>query len=312
MVQSRQTSEELRREGELAPSKGAPSDASEALLSDQAFLQGVGSRVRELRERRGMTRKALAKEADVSERYLGQLETGDGNISIVLLRHVTAALGAKLSDVLEPEQKNAAERRLLSRLFERVPEHRLEDLIFRLVREFGKDEGARRKRVALIGLRGAGKSTLGHRLATERGCPYVELDREIERESGLPLSELFSFYGQGGYRQLERRCLERLIAETSDMVLGVGGGLVAESETFNVLLVNCYTVWLKATPEEHMSRVIAQGDLRPMANNDAAMEDLKRILAAREPLYRMADGVVDTSGQSVETSLATLRALVAA
>jgi XRE family aerobic/anaerobic benzoate catabolism transcriptional regulator len=293
-------------------SKRVATVALEPALTDQAFLQGVGSRVRELRERRGMTRKALAREADVSERYLGQLEAGDGNISIVLLRHVTRALGAKLAEVLEPEQTNGAERRLLSRLFEKVPEHRIDDLIFRLVREFGKDDGARRKRIALIGLRGAGKSTLGHRLADERGCPYVELDREIERESGLPLSELFSFYGQAGYRQLERRCLERLIAETEEMVLGVGGGLVADSETFNVLLGNCYTVWLKATPEEHMSRVVAQGDLRPMANNDAAMEDLKRILAAREPLYRMADGVVDTSGQTVAKSLASLRALVAA
>ena len=279
-------------------------------LSDQAFLHGVGSRVRELRERRGMTRKAVAREADVSERYLAQLEAGEGNISIVLLRRVTHALSATLAEVLEPESASA-ERRLITRLLEKVPAHRVEDLIFRLVRDFGKDEHGRRKRIALIGLRGAGKTTLGQRLATERGCAYVELDREIERESGLPLSELFPFYGQSGYRQLERRCLERLIGEKSEMVLAVGGGLVAESETFNVLLANCYTVWLKTTPEEHMSRVIAQGDLRPMADNDAAMEDLKRILQAREPLYRMADAMVDTAGQTVDTSLATLRGIAA-
>jgi XRE family aerobic/anaerobic benzoate catabolism transcriptional regulator len=279
-------------------------------LSDQAFLHGVGSRVRELRERRGMTRKALAREADVSERYLGQLEAGEGNISIVLLRRVTLALSATLAEVLEPESASA-ERRLITRLFEKIPAHRVEDLLFRLVRDFGKDDGDRRKRIALIGLRGAGKTTLGQKLAAERGCAYVELDREIERESGLPLSELFPFYGQSGYRRLERRCLDRLIGEKSEMVLAVGGGLVAESETFNVLLANCYTVWLKTTPEEHMSRVIEQGDLRPMADNDAAMEDLKRILQAREPLYRMADAMVDTSGQTVETSLATLREVAA-
>jgi len=280
-------------------------------LTDQAFLRGVGSRVRELRERRGMTRRAIAREADVSERYLGQLEAGDGNISIVLLRRVATALNAKLVDLLEPEPSDGAERRLLSRLLQQVPAHRMEELVFRLVRDFGKEEGARRKRIALIGLRGAGKSTLGQRLAAERQCVYVELDREIERESGLPLSELFSFYGQSGYRRLERSCLERLIAEKSEMVMAVGGGLVAESETFHVLLANCYTVWLKATPEEHMARVIAQGDLRPMADNDAAMEDLKRILLARAPLYRMADAMVDTSGLEVEKSLSELRKLVA-
>jgi XRE family aerobic/anaerobic benzoate catabolism transcriptional regulator len=279
-------------------------------LSDEAFLHGVGSRLRELRERRGMTRKALAREADVSERYLGQLEAGEGNISIVLLRRVTHALNATLAEVLEPEAASA-ERRLVARLLEKIPPHRIEDLIFRLVRDFGKDEDGRRKRIALIGLRGAGKTTLGEKLAGERGCAYVELDREIERESGLPLSELFSFYGQSGYRRLERRCLERLIGEKSEMVLAVGGGLVAESETFNVLVANCYTVWLKTTPEEHMSRVIAQGDLRPMADNDAAMEDLKRILQAREPLYRMADAMVDTSGQTVEKSLSKLREVAA-
>src|SRR5882757_6578320 len=136
-------------------------------LTDQAFLQGVGSRVRELRERRGMTRKALAREADVSERYLGQLESGDGNMSIVLLRRVTAALNAKLIDVLEPEQSGGVERRLITRLLEEVPKHRLEDLVFRLMRDFGKEEATRRNRIALVGLRGAGKSTLGQRLAAE-------------------------------------------------------------------------------------------------------------------------------------------------
>jgi XRE family aerobic/anaerobic benzoate catabolism transcriptional regulator len=280
-------------------------------MTDEAFLQGVGGRVRVLRERRGMTRKSLAREADVSERYLGQLESGDGNMSIVLLRRVASALGGKLIDVLEPQPPGSVERRLIARLLDAVPAHRLEDLTFRLMREFGKEEAARHGRIALVGLRGAGKSTLGQRLAAERGIRYVDLDREIESESGLPLAELFSLYGQSGFRRFERRTLERLINEGTPMVLSVGGGIVAEDETYGLLLNKCYTVWLKASPEEHMARVIAQGDLRPMAGNAEAMEDMKRILAAREPLYRKADAVIDTSGQTPEASLQRLRESVA-
>jgi len=279
--------------------------------TDHAFLHGVGSRVRELRERRGMTRKALAREADVSERYLGLLETGEGNISIVLLRHVAAALNAQVADLLEPEPAASNVSRLIARLLQTVPPHRLEELILRLMRDFGRAEAARRQRIALIGLRGAGKSTLGPRLAAQLDYRYVELDAEIERASGLPLSELFPLYGQAGYRRYERRCLERLLAEASPMVLAVGGGIVAEGDTFDLLLTHCYTVWLRASPEEHMARVIGQGDLRPMAGNTEAMEDLKRILIARDPLYRKADAVVDTSGLDVETSLARLSAQLA-
>jgi XRE family aerobic/anaerobic benzoate catabolism transcriptional regulator len=260
-----------------------------------------------LRERRGLTRKDLAREADVSERYLGQLESGDGNMSIVLLRRVAAALGAKLNDVLEPEPAQSMERRLISRLLDAVPPHRLEDLTFRLTREFGNEETSRHGRIALVGLRGAGKSSLGQRLATERGVRYVELDKEIENESGLPVSELFSLYGQSGFRRFERRALERLINDGAPMVLAVGGGVVAEDETYRLLLNKCYTVWLKANPEDHMARVIAQGDLRPMAGNSQAMQDLRRILAAREPLYSRADAVIDTSGQSLESSMQRLR-----
>jgi XRE family transcriptional regulator, aerobic/anaerobic benzoate catabolism transcriptional regulator len=282
-----------------------PPDALDS-VSDQAFLRALGSRVRVLRERRGMTRKALAREAAVSERYLAQLETGEGNMSIVLLRRVAAALGSRLIEVLDPED-SSVERRIISRLLDSVPAHRLEDLTFRLMREFGKEEGARRGRIALIGLRGAGKSTLGQKLAAEHAVRYVELDREIEVESGMPLSEVFSMYGQTGYRRFERRTLERLIQENLRMVLAVGGGIVAESETYSLLLSKCFTVWLKATPEEHMARVIAQGDLRPMAGNAEAMEDLKGILGARESLYGKADRVVDTSGHTPDESLKRLR-----
>jgi XRE family aerobic/anaerobic benzoate catabolism transcriptional regulator len=283
-----------------------------ASLTDQAFLRGVGSRARVLRERRGMTRKALAREADVSERYLAQLESGEGNMSIVLLRRVAAALGSRLIEMLEPDGMGSVERRMITRLLDSVPAHRLEDLTLRLMREFGKEEAIRRGRIALVGLRGAGKSTLGQKLAAGRGWRYVELDKEIELESGMSLPELFSLYGQSGFRRFERRTLERLIEENSQMVLAVGGGVVAEDETYAFLLSKCFTVWLKASPEEHMSRVIAQGDLRPMAGNAQAMDDLKRILNAREPLYRKADAVVDTSGQTVEASLRNLRESVTA
>jgi XRE family aerobic/anaerobic benzoate catabolism transcriptional regulator len=253
-----------------------------------------------------MTRKALAREATVSERYLAQLEAGEGNMSIVLLRRVAAALGSRLIELLDPED-NSVERRIISRLLDSVPAHRLEDLTFRLMREFGKEEVARRGRVALIGMRGAGKSTLGKKLAAERAVRYVELDREIEVESGMPLSDVFSMYGQAEYRRFERRTLERVIQENVHMVLAVGGGIVAEGETYGLLLSKCFTVWLKASPEEHMARVIAQGDLRPMAGNVEAMEDLKRILSARESLYGRADKVVDTAGHTPDESLKQLR-----
>jgi XRE family transcriptional regulator, aerobic/anaerobic benzoate catabolism transcriptional regulator len=285
-------------------------DGSADSATDSAFLQGVGSRVRMWRERRGMTRKALAKEATVSERYLGQLESGEGNMSIVLLRRVASALGGRLTDLLEPEQAGGVERRIISRLLDGVPPSRLEDLAIRLMREFGKEQAARRATIALIGLRGAGKSTLGQLLAFERGIRHVELDQEIESESGLPLAEIFSLYGQSGFRRFERRSLERLVGEREPMVLSVGGGIVAEDGTYDLLLSKCFTVWLKASPEEHMSRVIAQGDLRPMAGNSEAMDDMKRILAARDALYRKADVVVDTSGQTPSQSLQQLREAV--
>ena len=283
------------------------SSADELSAADAQFLSAFGKRVRELRERRGMTRKLLAQEAKVSERYLGQLESGDGNVSMILLRRIAAALNVTLGEIVAPEPAPSAEKQLISRLLERVPAHRLEDVILRLMHEFGQEEADRRNRLALIGLRGAGKTTLGGRLAKEINVPFIELDQEIERETGLPLSEIFTLYGQTGYRRIERRCLERVLQEHKRAVLAIGGGVVSEEDTFSLLLAHCYTVWLKATPAEHMARVLAQGDLRPMAGNEEAMEDLKRILAAREPFYRKADAMVDTSGKTLAESFVTLR-----
>jgi XRE family aerobic/anaerobic benzoate catabolism transcriptional regulator len=271
------------------------------------FLLFLGKRVRQVRSRRGMTRKMVARDADVSERHLAQLETGEGNVSIVLLRRIAAALSVTLVDLFAPEVQEPVEKLVIQRFLERVPAHRLEDVVSRLKRDFGGEENARRSRIALIGLRGAGKSTLGSRLAREANIPFIELDMEIEKDTGMPLAEIFSLYGQSGYRAIEKRTLERVLREHNRAVLSVGGGVVSEKETYDHLLSHCYTVWIKAQPEEHMSRVIAQGDFRVMAGNDRAMEDLRRILEAREPLYRKADMSLDTSGDSPEQSFGKLR-----
>ena len=274
---------------------------------DGDFLLFLGKRVRQLRSLRGMTRKMVAREADVSERHLAQLEAGEGNVSIVLLRRIAGALHVSLVELFAPEVKEPGEKQLIQRFLERLPNHRLEDVVFRLMRDFGPEEKVRRMRIALIGLRGAGKSTLGAKLAGESQMPFIEMDREIERNTGMPLAEIFALYGQSGYRAIEKRTLERVLNENERAVLSVGGGVVSEKETFDYLLSHCYTVWIKAQPEEHMTRVMAQGDFRAMAGNDQAMEDLRRILEAREPLYRQADMELDTSGTSAEESFSRLK-----
>lgn len=295
----------------MAPAENRVADTSVDDAGDAAFLVAMGRHVREKRERRGMARKVLSQNSDVSERYLAQLEAGEGNTSILLLRSVARALGTSVTELIEPRE-NTVEQRLIRRFLDRLPEHRLEDVVFRLMREFGQEEAARKKRIALIGLRGAGKTTLGTALAKDRKLPFVELDREIEREAGISLSEVFLLYGQAGYRRIERRCLARTLETNSEMVMTVGGGIVSESETFNLLLQNCLTVWVKASPDEHMARVVAQGDFRPMQGHGEAMEDLRKILDAREALYRKADLTLDTSGDSPDQSLRKLRAAVSA
>ncbi len=254
-----------------------------------------------------MTRRSVAQAADVSERYLAQLEAGDGNISVMLLRRIAAALHVPLAQLLAAESEDDAARRRLQCLLERLPASQIEEALSRLAADFGSEERARRRRIALVGLRGAGKSTLGARLAQAAAVPFIELDREIEKEMGVPLAEIFSLYGQSGYRSIEKRALERVVREQERAILSVGGGIVSEKETYDYLLSNWFTVWIKARPEEHMARVVAQGDFRAMAGNDQAMDDLRHILAAREPLYRKADLTLDTSGKSVDASFAELQ-----
>jgi XRE family transcriptional regulator, aerobic/anaerobic benzoate catabolism transcriptional regulator len=276
-------------------------------VPDEDFLLFLGKRVRQLRNLRGMTRKTVAREADVSERHLAQIESGEGNVSIVLLRRIATALNISLTELFAPQVEAPNEKEMVQKLLERLPSHRIRDIVSRLMRDFSPGEESRRKRIVLIGLRGAGKSTLGSKLALDLDVAFIELDGEIEKDTGMPLGEIFSLYGQSGYRAIERRTLTRVLSDNESAVVSVGGGVVSEKETFEYLLSHCYTIWIKARPEEHMSRVVEQGDFRAMTGNDQAMEDLRRILEAREPLYRQADMELDTSGSSVEESFLKLK-----
>jgi XRE family transcriptional regulator, aerobic/anaerobic benzoate catabolism transcriptional regulator len=292
-------------------SKSAPVSRLSSLAKDREFLPWLGTRVRQLRNRRGITRKTMSRETDISERHLAQIESGNGNVSIALLRRIAVTLGVTLHELFET-QTQEQERQMIASLLERLPAARLNEVIARIQGEFGLEESARRQRVALIGLRGAGKSTLGSRLGKETDTPFIELDAEIEKDTGMLLADIFSLYGQAGYRSIERRVLDRVLRAQQRAILSVGGGIVSERDTYDLLLSQCYTVWIKAQPEEHMSRVIAQGDFRAMAGNDEAMTDLRRILQAREPLYRRADACIDTSSSSVDTSFEELKALLEA
>jgi XRE family aerobic/anaerobic benzoate catabolism transcriptional regulator len=286
-------------------SRPRPITGSDA--GDSDFLRALGERVREARTGRGISRRALADASEVSERYLAELESGRGNVSVLLLRQVAAALSVPVEDLMRADAARSVERILIEELLERIPDHRLTEIRHLLARELGRDGDGSSRRIALLGLRGAGKSTLGARLADSLAVPFIELDREIEREAGTSLSEVFLLYGQGGYRRYERRCLERVLERHDRCVIATGGSIVSEPGTFELLLDTCTTVWLKAAPEEHMARVVAQGDTRPMANNPEAMGDLQRILEGRERLYGQADHVVDTAGRTVEQSLRELK-----
>lgn len=278
---------------------------------DALLLAQIGVRVREARAGRGMTRKLLATHSHISERYLAQLEAGLANPSLVLLSRLAEALGMRVTALLEARTPEAIEIGRITQLLKRAPADTLTALRARLAQEFGRDPGMRRDRIALIGLRGAGKSTLGTRLARELDVPFIELDGEIERSAGISLSEIFLLHGQAGFRRYERRCLEAVIERHPRCVIATGGSLVTEAATLDLLISNCLTVWLKAAPEEHMARVVAQGDTRPMSDNRAAMDDLKRILDARAVLYAQADRVVDTAGRNPEESYASLHDAVA-
>jgi XRE family aerobic/anaerobic benzoate catabolism transcriptional regulator len=271
------------------------------------FLQRLGERVRTMRSRRGMSRKALAKHSEVSERYLAQLEGGTGNCSIVLLRRIATAMSVRLAELVGEHPEPAIENQLLTQLLERLSPAQVAEARELLLSRFGgPTSDMRRGRIALIGLRGGGKSTLGPLLGKALSVPFVELDRVIEQQSGMALTELFEMFGQATFRRMERAALDRILREHPAFVLATGGSLVAEPGTFELLLTSCLTVWVRTRPEQHMSRVIAQGDLRPMAGNTRSMDDLVQILTSREPLYAKADITLDTTDRTPEQSIADL------
>jgi XRE family aerobic/anaerobic benzoate catabolism transcriptional regulator len=279
---------------------------------ETGFLEQLGQRVRTMRALRGMSRKVLAKVSGISERYIAQLESGKGNVSIVLLRRVSHAMAAHLEDLIpagEPTPDWPVVRDLLRKA---TPSQiaQAKDILS------GQGNAAAQRRmsfagIALIGLRGAGKSTLGKLLAKKIGWSFVELNKEIEAQNGLSVAEIIALYGQEGFRRMEQAALGQLLAQKEPMVLATGGGIVSEPRTFDLILSSFYTIWLKAEPEEHMARVRRQGDLRPMADDRSAMTELRTILRSREPLYARASAVVDTAGLSVDDAAARLIEAVA-
>ncbi len=294
----------------------SPGAATAAALAEpeakNPFLVSLGERVRALRARRGLTRKAVALSADISERYLANLEYGIGNASILVLQQVATALQCPLAEILGDVTTSTPEWLLIRELLDGRDEGTLRRLRAAIGEMLGTGgaNATHSPRVALIGLRGAGKSTLGQMLAEDLGFPFVELSREIEKFAGCTISEIQALYGMNAYRRYERRALEEAIQIYPEAVLAIPGGLVSDPATFNLLLAHCTTVWLYADPEDHMKRVTAQGDLRPMSSSAEAMEDLKRILAGRAAFYSKAEFKLDTSAQRLEETFVALRELV--
>ncbi len=279
------------------------------------YLVGLGQRVREMRALRGMSRKVLSRVSGISERYIAQLEGGQGNVSILLLRRVAGAMGERLEDLIAEPSAQPADWPMIRDLLRAAQPDQVAKARAALARGPGSEvvanpEGAPVERIALIGLRGAGKSTLGRKVAERLGWPFFEINRQIERANALSIPEIFALYGQEGYRRFEQACLRELVAQPGPMIVATAGGIVAEPLTFDLLLSSFFTVWLKARPEEHMARVRGQGDLRPMADDRAAMQELRAILTIREPLYGRARAMVDTSDRSSEEAADALIGVV--
>src|SRR5881275_788346 len=273
--------------------------------SETGFLEQLGQRVRTMRALHGMSRKVLAKVSGISERYIAQLESGKGNVSIVLLRRVSDAMGAHLEDLI-PDGEASADWPVIRDLVRMATPTQIAHAKDVLAGQGTSPQRRTFAGIALIGLRGAGKSTLGKMLAKKIGWDFVELNKEIEAQNGLSVAEIIALYGQEGFRRMEQAALEQLLARKELMVLATGGGIVSEPLSFELILSSFYTIWLKAEPEEHMARVRGQGDLRPMADDRSAMAELRTILLSREPLYARAAAVVDTAGLSVDAAAARL------
>jgi XRE family aerobic/anaerobic benzoate catabolism transcriptional regulator len=287
-------------------------NAQDADSKRSPFLESLGERVRTLRSRQGMTRRAVALAADVSERHLANLEYGTGNVSVLVLLQVAQALQCSLAELLGDVTTTSPEWLLIRELLGKRSEADLRRARVQLSEMFGEGGNAqeRKNRIALIGLRGAGKTSLGQRLADDLGFPFIELSREIEQFAGCQISEIHNLYGANAYRRYERRALEEAIQIYPEVVIATPGGLVSDSANFNLLLSHCTTVWLQADAGDHMGRVAAQGDMRPMAASREAMEDLKRILEGRSAFYSKADLAINTSGRSEDQAFDALRTSV--
>src|SRR5947209_9479046 len=288
-------------------------EMSEESDPEKNFLEQLGQRVRTMRALRGMSRKVLAKVSGISERYIAQLESGKGNVSIVLLRRVSDPMGAHLEDLI-PTAEPAPDWPVIRDLVRKASPNQIAQAK-EILSGHGNGVSSHRQTafagIALIGLRGAGKSTLGKILAKQIGWNFVELNKEIEALNGLSVAEIIALYGQEGFRRMEQTALGQLLARKELTVLATGGGIVSEPLTFDLILSSFYTIWLKAEPEEHMARVRGQGDLRPMADDRSAMSELRTILKSREPLYARASATIDTAGLSVSDAAARLIEAVA-
>lgn len=281
-----------------------------ASVSSAAYLKMLGRRVRDARARHGMTRRMLAHDSGISERYLAQLESGLGNFSIVMLRKLAKAIDVPITELVNDEPSVSVEYGLIVERLRRLQPAELAEASDLLTERFG-DRTGRAERIALIGLRGAGKSTLGQELARQLDWRFVEMSREIEAEAGVPVDEIFDLWGQAAYRRYERRALKRVLSMPPRMVLATGGGIVSEPGTFELLLDGFFTVWVQASPKEHWDRVIRQGDHRVEGSGDSeALTDMRRILAQRDPLYGKADAHLQTSGKTAKQSLSELRGLL--
>lgn len=272
------------------------------------FLAALGERLKLLRARRGLTRKALARLAEVSERHVANVESGVGNASIQFLRQLCMVLNCSLAEMTGDETASSADWLMIREILRGRSETELAKArsVLGELFESPTSEATRRCRIALVGLRGAGKSSLGRMLAAHWHLPFIELSGVIEQLAGCSIAEIHALYGQSAYRRYEQRALEDVIQHQPQAVIATPGGIVSEPASFNFLLSHCYTIWLRATPEQHMSRVLAQGDSRPMSGNREAMEDLKRILDSRAQFYSKADCIFDTGSASVQTAFAAL------
>jgi XRE family aerobic/anaerobic benzoate catabolism transcriptional regulator len=278
----------------------------------RAFIAAIGRLVRLSRAKRGMTRRQLAQASGASERYLAQIEGAQGNPSVIILASIARALDVPIIELIPRSNGRTAAMAQVLDVLGRVPVAELPEIADLLERRAGQDAAADRgRRIALVGLRGAGKSTLGRRLADTLGCPFIELDRLVEQDYGARIPDLIEMGGLATFRRHERVCLERIIDKHAAAVIATAGGIVSNPETYALLLRRTHTVWIKARPEEHMRRVMAQGDFRPMAQNREAMADLVAILDARHADYARAQAELDTSGDSVEQSLTKLARIAA-